>query len=311
MNKSESVANEVFSPAVSNVGNCSNSNDLAHQDAAGAYLRDARLSQGLDIAALAGLLKVPVSKLQALEQGRFESLPDPVFTRALASSMCRILKLDPAPMLQQLPAITTFKAMPQNRGINAPFRTRSSRQGIPVWSHVSRPAILLGLALLLGALVLVFLPFIEQEFNRLQNLGHLEVNPAQVAQSESVTTTVVSPISRNDGVEGAVENSASSNLTTDEVLVAVPGPAMLTAPPTPVPIVTFTAKDASSIKVTDAYGTIIFDRVLRAGESAGLSGSLPLSTVVGRANAVQVLVRGEAFDLGAVSKNNTARFEVK
>jgi cytoskeleton protein RodZ len=33
--------------------------------------------------------------------------------------------------------------------------------------------------------------------------------------------------------------------------------------------------------------------------------------VIGRANAIQVQVRGQAFDLGAVTKNNVARFEVK
>ena len=54
---------------------------------AGAMLREARELEGLDIAALAVSLKVPVKKLEALEADRFDLLPDTVFARALAASV--------------------------------------------------------------------------------------------------------------------------------------------------------------------------------------------------------------------------------
>ena len=66
-------------------------------------LRAAREAAGLHIAALAAALKVPVRKLEALEAGRYEELPDLTFARALASSACRHLKIDPAPVLEQIP----------------------------------------------------------------------------------------------------------------------------------------------------------------------------------------------------------------
>ncbi|MGQ2981241.1 MAG: RodZ domain-containing protein [Polaromonas sp.] len=50
---------------------------------------------------------------------------------------------------------------------------------------------------------------------------------------------------------------------------------------------------------------------MAAGEAAGASGALPLAAVVGRVDATQVQVRGRPFDLGPVSKDNVARFEVK
>lgn len=74
---------------------------------------------------------------------------------------------------------------------------------------------------------------------------------------------------------------------------------------------TISAKGASKIKVTDASGMVVFDRTLRAGESVSLSGALPLAVVASRANVVQIQVRGQAFDLASVTKNNIARFEVK
>ena len=293
-------------------------NSTGCEAVAGSILKDARLAQGMDISTLAGLLKVPVHKLRALEQGRFDVLPDPVFTRALASSMCRILKLDPAPVLQQLPEITAFKAMPQDRGINTPFRTRSNRNSPSVWSHVSRPAIWLGLALVLGALVLVFLPFFEREFGRLQQLGKLEPNPAQLAPAGLVTTTVVTQVARSDSASGTVEKLPSPASGPAEVAVTLPSHATITAQPTGPdvvaaslePFLSFQAKGTSSVKVTDATGALVFDRVLHAGESADLSGTLPLTAVISRASAIAVRVRGEAFDLRAVSQNNIARFEV-
>ena len=287
------------------------------QDTAGALLRNARQSQGLDIAALAALLKVPVYKLQALEQDQSELLADPVFARALAASMCRILKLDPALVLHRLPAIAAFKVTSQNRGINTPFRARSniSRNAVPFWSHISRPAVLVGLALLLGALVLMFLPPIQKEIARYRQTGQIQTIPGQAVESASNTTTVITPTSPGNEVSGESSTPvtpANVPATATEVValpLAIASPSADGAPAEPT--VNFSAKAASKIKVTDATGMVVLDRTLRAGESVSLSGALPLTVVASRANVIQVQVRGQAFDLASVTKNNIARFEVK
>ena len=287
------------------------------QDTAGALLRNARQSQGLDIAALAALLKVPVYKLQALEQDQSELLADPVFARALAASMCRILKLDPALVLHRLPAIAAFKVTSQNRGINTPFRARSniSRNAAPFWSHISRPTVLVGFALLLGALVLMFLPPIQKEIARYRQTGQIQTIPGQAVESASTTTTVITPTSPGNEVSGESSTPvtpANVPVTATEAValpLAIPFPGADGAPAEPT--VNFSAKAASKIKVTDATGMVVLDRTLRAGESVSLSGALPLTVVASRANVIQVQVRGQAFDLASVTKNNIARFEVK
>ena len=307
MSKDEIVLASGIAPAPESAG---------QQATAGALLRSARQSQGLDIATLAAFLKVPVYKLQALEQDQSELLADPVFARALASSMCRILKLDPASVLHQLPAIAAFKVTSQNRGINTPFRARSSsRNAVPFWSHISRPAILVGLALMLGALVLMFLPAIQQEIARYRQPDQLETAPRQFVEPASARTTVITP-----NFPGNAASSASPALVTPagvpaSVTAAVPlppaNPSSVVEGPSAGPGLTFNAKGASKIKVTDATGQVVLDRVLRAGESVSLSGALPLAAVVSRANVIQVQVRGQDFDLSTVTKNNIARFEVK
>ena len=70
---------------------------------AGILLREAREAQGVHVAALAVALKVPVRQIEALEDDRIDLLPDLVFARALAASVCRQLKIDPQPVLARLP----------------------------------------------------------------------------------------------------------------------------------------------------------------------------------------------------------------
>ena len=59
---------------------------------AGQQLQAAREAAGQPLDALAQTLKVAVRKLEALEADRLDELPSPMFTRALASSVCRVVQ---------------------------------------------------------------------------------------------------------------------------------------------------------------------------------------------------------------------------
>jgi cytoskeleton protein RodZ len=282
---------------------------------AGALLRQARQAQGLHLAALAAALKVPVHKLEALEQDRFDLLLDAVFVRALASGMCRLLKLDPEPILARLPSASTMKVPPQNWGINEPFRGRSTGLGSFFPAQLSKPVILVGLALLLGAVALIFLPAMQQEKGGKQaDPGASAGTPSSVQEAPGNSQPAVSA---NPPEMVALPASAAA-------AASAPVPAALPASASVFPTTTGSASDASAasiatfsatksswVKVTDAKGVAILGRTLQPGESANVSGALPFSVVIGRADAIQVQVRGQAFDLNAVAKNNVARFEVK
>ena len=188
-------------------GNASDFGASNRQPTAGASLREARQAQGLDIAALAALLKVPVNKLQALEQDEFELLLDPVFARALASSVCRILKIDAAPVLLRLPVITAFKATSQNRGINTPFRARGGGHGGSPWHHFSRSAVLIGLALLLGAIALIFLPFIQQEIARYRQADSGVEQKSELVEPAFITTPAAMAVVSSGSTPELARNS--------------------------------------------------------------------------------------------------------
>lgn len=130
---------------------------------AGARLRAAREAQGVHVAALAVALKVPVRQLEALETDRLDLLPDLTFARALTSSVCRQLRIDPAPMLEALPRPTSRVGSgpePLNETFSAP-----GGSGIGAWrEQLVRPPVAVALVLLLGAVILLALPVLREQW---------------------------------------------------------------------------------------------------------------------------------------------------
>ena len=95
---------------------------------AGAMLRAARERQGLHIAALAAAIKVPQAKLEALEAGRYAELTDATFVRALAQSVCRVLKIDAKPVLDLMPSARTTTLDRPDPVRRTPFHDRPGRE---------------------------------------------------------------------------------------------------------------------------------------------------------------------------------------
>ncbi|WP_439519201.1 helix-turn-helix domain-containing protein [Hydrogenophaga sp.] len=276
-------------------------------------LRAARESAGLHIAALAAALKVPVRKLEALEAGRYDELPDLTFARALASSACRHLKVDPAPILGQIPQGVAPELGDSRHAINAPFKPASDPAPVNPLSWLSRPALLAAIALLLGALVIVFLPRAQ------------EPSPAGVV-GDSVVTPVepvaaVEPGASPVPMEPAgAPGTGEAAVVAPDVPAAEPAPAAPTTPPTsavpnaaPTPgtLLTIAATGESWVEVTNGNGSVVIQRMLKPGDAVDFSSSPPYSVVLGRAESAQVTVRGRPFDVNAIARNNVARFEVK
>ncbi|WP_233495034.1 helix-turn-helix domain-containing protein [Paenacidovorax caeni] len=283
---------------------------------AGALLRQARQSAGMDIAVLASALKVPVSKLQALENDDFTVLPDAVFARALASSVCRTLKVDPAPVLGQLPQGQAPRLVGDKDGLNAKFKDPQDKAPPLRLPVASRGVSLTVLVLLAAAAAVYFLPSGMLEFD----LARAPVPaPAQaVVEASQENGSVSEPV---PGAESAVSaQSPASDVPAAAPTAAVPAAAVpmvaasvASAAGTVVAsaLLEFRATAESWVQVRDAAGAVVFERTLKAGESAQAPGKPPLSVVVGKVNATEVMVRGAPFDLSAVARENVARFEVK
>ncbi len=128
---------------------------------AGTMIRIAREAAGLHVAALAVSMKIPVKKLEALEADRLDLLHDAVFVRALAASVCRALKTDPAPVLAKLPLNKAPQLNGDERGINAPFQSQGGGAGMSLKVVLTNPYALLFVGLIVAGLVIKFVPGIR------------------------------------------------------------------------------------------------------------------------------------------------------
>lgn len=263
---------------------------------AGALLKTAREAQGLHIDALAVTLKVPVLKLEALEADRHEVLSDLVFTRALAASVCRVLKVDPAPIMAALPHSELPRFKSDVAGLNTTFKTVGVDFGLQHKNRLTSPLGLTVALLLLGVLVLFLLP--ENRFAEVTT----DQAPAvpDVLRIEPVADPVASPV-----VASPAPLSPAAQIAT------MPAEQPVAATDEAPAILMLQSRGASWVEVTDAQGGLQLRKILEPGEQVRLKGPLPLSVVLGRADAVEVSVRGQRLDVTAMSKANVARFEVK
>lgn len=296
--------------------------DLMPPLSAGAMLRAAREAQGLHIAALAVALKVSVKKLEALETDQFDLLPDTVFARALAASVCRALKVDPAPILAKLPQTAVARLKTDEAGLNTPFRTPGDGSGLPLLNQLSRPLVLVVVLLFLGALALLVLPLTPQP--KLADGVNSESATVSVSPGnplppmakpnevlvEAGTASVAVSLASAPALPARAAANVAATTSSPSVRLAESSATVLGSGAT-TGVLVLKARGVSWVKVIDASGVVLVSKNLAAGEVAGVSGVMPLSVVLGRADVTEVQVRGKPFDLAAVSKNNVARFEVK
>ena len=89
---------------------------------AGEILRNYRLDQKVSLIDLAAVLRVSVSKLEALENNAWDQLHDAMFVRSLSLAVCRQLQTDAAPVLALLPEHDHSKLGEKNeKGLNSPL----------------------------------------------------------------------------------------------------------------------------------------------------------------------------------------------
>jgi len=302
-------------PAASATVGATDHGDLS----AGALLRRAREARGLHIAALAASIKVSPRKLEALEADRYAELPDLTFTRALAQTVCRALKIDAETVLDKLPRAGDLPKLAQvGGGLNAPFRGAPANRDPGDFSFYRRPVFWATLLVLAGSLALALLPERWMPWR-----GAASV-PAWVPDAAMVPTpasaAVLAPAAATPMAAPAASAMAAAPMPS-----AMPASASVEAVPSEPPSALDRSADVSGsaagilalrtgaeswIEVQDARGQILLSRVVQAGETVGLDGALPLRLTIGNAAATQLSFRGQAVDLTDSTRDNVARLQL-
>lgn len=306
----------------------SDSNAAAQQSgSAGMLLRQAREQQHMSVQTLASALKVPVYKLQALEEDRWDVLTDSVFTRSLALSICRLLRIPSEPVLAGLPKHEAAKLASNPEGINAPFKEKTLRS---LMSPAQEPGT--GSAVKLAAVLLIAVAggagfYFWPQWQSAQ--GDAIDAVAQGAASEPLFMPQLQAepeASNTEGAAATAQDAAAAVMAEPATAPAQPAPAEVAAvtPPAtaalPAPtgavagerVLRFTATAQSWVQVRDAQQQVVMEKILKSGDVfEEVAVGRPLHVVIGNAEATRVEVDGSAFDFAGSAKNNVARFEVK
>lgn len=296
---------------------------------AGQLLRAAREAQGMHVASLAAVLKVPAAKLEALEADRYDELQGATFVRALAQAACRALKIDPNPVLVRLPKVEVMPLGSIGPGINASFKGSAPARELSDGATPRRGLLILVLVLVLAALAMFLLPRNFFQWGPLAAQVEAVLPASAVASAAAPAASAHGPDAEPSApawpAAAAPAAAASPALSASEVReAAVAGapvgasgvlPAAASAPAVAPTggrgMVQFRAVAPSWVEVLDASGQSLIGRILHQGEMVNLEGALPLRVKVGNVAGTEVVFQGHPVDLKPMARDNVARLELK
>lgn len=279
---------------------------------AGSLLRAAREKHGLHIAALAAAMKVAPRKLDALENDRWNELPDATFVRALALTVCRTLKLDAKPVLDLLPPAETLGLQSIGEHLNTPYRDADGRSASSVAGGAIRPMVWAAALLMMAAVAVVFVP--EGWFKAEAPVAVALVAPGAssvpVAASAPAVPASVAAVLPDVAAPPPAASAAAMVPSAGETVFSAPPPSALQAVAV-VGAVQLRTNEPSWVDVRDARGQVLLSRIVQPGESVGLDGAPPLRLTIGNAAATQLSFRGQTVNLTPSTRDNVARVELQ
>ncbi|RRD68244.1 helix-turn-helix domain-containing protein [Comamonadaceae bacterium OH2310_COT-174] len=316
----------------------------------GGLLAYYRMEREVSLPELAAVLKVPVDKLQALERDDYAMLPDMVFTRALALSICRLLGADAQPVMALFPSAHAPRLARDSDGLNRAFKATEQPalggERKPPSAGIPRSAWVLGVLLLLAALAVFFWPQIQQRLGwatsgeasgmseaadapstadglRSQPLHIPGLNAGAGAEPRSAQApeepedkpdeedSSASAAPAGPGQAGAdTAAGQASSAAAPATANAAAGAGEATAAAAPAHTLHIQAQESVWIQIRDASNAILHQSTLPKGREIAITNEPPLRVEIGRADAVKVTVKGQPFDLQPFARGNVARFEV-
>ncbi|MFR0356830.1 helix-turn-helix domain-containing protein [Streptomyces sediminimaris] len=245
----------------------------------GHALRQARIAAGLTVDDVTNATRVRISIVHAIEADDFAPCGGDVYARGHIRTLAKAVHLDPAPLIAQYDAEHGGRPAPTPA---APLfeaeRIRPERRG-PNWT-----------AAMVAAIVAV-VGFVG--FTAFKGGDDGGGGKTQVAEgSTPATSKSASPTPRtstSDTPKAAPSDSAIAAAPQDKVTVQVSAP-----------------DGRSWISAKDHNGRLLFDGLLKQGDSKTFQDSQKINLVLGDAGAIQLYVNGkkieDSFQPGAVER---------
>lgn len=256
----------------------------------GQVLREAREGRGLSVFEVAQSLKFSVRQIEALEADDYGALPPgATFLRGFVRGYAKLLKLDPAGLLEMLdgraPAALPDVRAPQNMGVAATPVAAGRRSSSPM---------------LLGAAVLALVAAGLAAWHFLG--GPLQAPPPAQAVGPSAAAAP-----RPDA-----EAVRPPDIRIEQTPAAGAGaqPAGVPLPPDQKQLV-FTFQEKSWVEVRDATQRIVYSGENQAGTRQAVAGKPPFQLVVGNAAKVELQYEDRQVDLKPHIRAEVARLTVE
>lgn len=306
--------------------------ELPPKPEVGAALRAARERAALSVADVVERIKFSAKQIEALEADRYEDLPQGQFLRGLVRSYARLLQIDEAVLLAQLPQPElAVNLTPVQNTLEAPMpHPNAARRANLIW---------LGTALLaaIGLAIFTLMPHSTPPAAEAQPAGV----PASQTQTQEVPlalspepTPVSAPVAASAAV--SAPQAASAPVATVNPASAVrasvapaPAPASRVVPaPAAAPAVpkaqssvaALAAEDtpvrlvfdqSSWAEVRDRSGKPVFSKLSPRGSEQKISGQPPFRIVIGHAQGVHLYYRGKEIDLAPHTRVEVARLTLE
>lgn len=280
---------------------------LAAPEAGGAapnvQLSQARQAQHLTTADVARRLKLSVWQVEALESGRYEQLPGPIFVRGFIRNYARLLKLDADELVRavsgSLPQIALGPEIPPSRDI--PFPAAGT-------GHWRRYA--LAVAAIVGALAVYEFYFSDPRATVATPSGPVAAPSSTMPPQPAATAKKP----REDQARKSVGTAVPPSQVAAAAAAAAPVGASLPRERVPHPDdreVHFVFEDESWVEVRDRDDQTIFAQLNRAGTTRRVIGLPPLQIVVGNSQGVRMTYAGREIDLARHTKIDVARLTLQ
>jgi cytoskeleton protein RodZ len=277
------------------------SDELPVSPPPGEQLAAARQSRGMTIGEIAQQLKLSPWQVAALEAGDHQRLPGTVFVRGFMRNYARLVKLDPATLLDA----------GQHQSLRAAPLAMSSSAEIP-YPNLRRTR---WLKYVIAAIILL-VPLVIYEFY-FDGMPESDVKSSELGTpaAQVVVDTAAPPASLLVvAAPAATAPSASEKAAPREVKNTVPSARVFAVgrgEPPPEQVVRLRFSRESWVEIRDRDGNTIFSKMNSAGTEQVVSGAPPLHVVVGNANGVQLIHKEQPVNLGPYTKVDVARLTLE
>ena len=267
-------------------------NSMTTPQELGAKLRQHREKKGLSVGEVSERLKLPARQIDALENGEYVNLPEPVFVRGFLRSYGRFLDVDEETLNAALSHISPQDKVHHagqskfNLGNNA-----TPKKSFPFW--------IVGLLLVagLGYGVYMWQTKSQQEHEKQEaETSVLSASGVATASVPSLNTNnvIVKPMTASDMQIATASSAASASAP----VAAIAGELVINA------------RYRTMLTVTNAQGEVLINQIVPARSEHRFSNGAPFEVRLGYASGTTVTFNGESFNVEAARRGKSATFTV-